>query len=308
LNDYDSEGDPLFEVELFRLHGDMEQKERTKIYFEFLNAKKGILLCTDVAARGLDLPLVDWIIQYDPPGDPKDYLHRVGRTARLDKKGNALLFLQPHEDLYKNLLEKLKLNIFNISGEEILEHLITTFKRRTEDPMEAANIMQAICEQTVEKEESLQKLSMDALDSHLKAYTTYSKNTKYIFHIKNLHQGHLAKSFALKETPTEIRKKFKPEVDAEILKEKKKNKKPSATEKLQRYKDFQKGRLPIRPKIDIPSTMKRSFSTMNNNSDAVEGLIKFRGTSNSSFSRKAQFETMSEFSSGLGGNKKKKMY
>jgi ATP-dependent RNA helicase DDX18/HAS1 len=43
-----------------------------------LQADKGILLCTDVAARGLDIPAVDWILQYDPPDDPKEYIHRWG--------------------------------------------------------------------------------------------------------------------------------------------------------------------------------------------------------------------------------------
>jgi len=55
-------------------------------------------LCTDVAARGLDIPKVDWIVQYDPPDDPKEYIHRVGRTARgATATGKALLFLLPEE-------------------------------------------------------------------------------------------------------------------------------------------------------------------------------------------------------------------
>lgn len=80
------------------IHGKQKQQRRTTAYFEFCQADKGILLCTDVAARGLDIPAVDWIIQYDPPDDPKEYIHRVGRTARgKSGKGRALLLLLPEE-------------------------------------------------------------------------------------------------------------------------------------------------------------------------------------------------------------------
>jgi len=85
------------DVPVLDLHGRQKQQKRTNTFFEFCNAEKGILLCTDVAARGLDIPAVDWIIQFDPPDDPRDYIHRVGRTARAGGRGKSLLFLLPSE-------------------------------------------------------------------------------------------------------------------------------------------------------------------------------------------------------------------
>ena len=60
----------------------------------------------DVAARGLDLPQVRWIVQYNTPGTPTDYIHRVGRTARAGSHGRALLFLTPSEVEYIKVLNK----------------------------------------------------------------------------------------------------------------------------------------------------------------------------------------------------------
>lgn len=79
------------------MQGKQKQQKRTTTFFEFCNAESGTLLCTDVAARGLDIPRVDWIVQYDPPDDPRDYIHRVGRTARAGKVGKSLLFLLESE-------------------------------------------------------------------------------------------------------------------------------------------------------------------------------------------------------------------
>ncbi|KAL7719307.1 RNA helicase [Entamoeba marina] len=93
------------DISVSALHGQLKQDKRTKVFFEFCNSKSSILLTTDVAARGLDIPAVDWIIQMDAPDSPKDYIHRVGRTARADTAGRALLFLQPTEI---RLLEYLK--------------------------------------------------------------------------------------------------------------------------------------------------------------------------------------------------------
>ena len=62
------------------------------------------LILQDVAARGLDFPNVRWIIQYNTPGGPTDYIHRVGRTARAGSHGRALIFLMPSEVEYVKTL------------------------------------------------------------------------------------------------------------------------------------------------------------------------------------------------------------
>ena len=58
-------------MNIFIYQGKQKQTKRTTTFFQFCNASEGILLCTDVAARGLDIPQVDWIVQFDPPDDPR---------------------------------------------------------------------------------------------------------------------------------------------------------------------------------------------------------------------------------------------
>ena len=66
----------------------------------------GILICTDVAARGIDIPDIDVIIQYAPPQDPTFFIHRVGRTARAGREGQSILLLEPTEQPYINFTKK----------------------------------------------------------------------------------------------------------------------------------------------------------------------------------------------------------
>lgn len=79
------------------------------------------MLCTDVAARGLDIPAVDWIVQFDPPDDPRDYIHRVGRTARAGKAGKSLLFLMESELGFLRYLAdaRVPLNEYNFPQDRI---------------------------------------------------------------------------------------------------------------------------------------------------------------------------------------------
>ncbi|KAF8766758.1 ATP-dependent RNA helicase DDX18 like protein [Argiope bruennichi] len=98
----------------YSIHGKLKQNKRNVAYRQFCKAEKGILLCTDITARGLDIPLVDWVIQYDPPDDPKEYIHRVGRTARGENgKGRAMVFLRPEETGFIRYLQCSKIPLWS---------------------------------------------------------------------------------------------------------------------------------------------------------------------------------------------------
>ncbi|KAJ7057159.1 P-loop containing nucleoside triphosphate hydrolase protein [Mycena amicta] len=86
-------------VPLMHLHGKMKQTARLETYTKFTRAGgAAVLFATDVAARGLDFPGVEWVLQVDAPEDAETYVHRVGRTARYQSKGKALMFLMPSEE------------------------------------------------------------------------------------------------------------------------------------------------------------------------------------------------------------------
>lgn len=103
-------------MQFYSLHGKQTTKRRTATFKAFMhagtpaeesdvavvkNARIHVLLCTDVAARGLDLPDVDLVVQYDPPSDPKVFSHRSGRTARAGRPGRAIVMLhQGREEGY----------------------------------------------------------------------------------------------------------------------------------------------------------------------------------------------------------------
>uniref|UniRef100_A0A8C9QGI4 ATP-dependent RNA helicase n=1 Tax=Spermophilus dauricus TaxID=99837 RepID=A0A8C9QGI4_SPEDA len=90
-------------VKIMCIHGKMKHK-RNKIFMEFRKLRGGVLVCTDVMARGIDIPEVNWVLQYDPPSNASAFVHRCGRTARIGHGGSALVFLLPMEESYINFL------------------------------------------------------------------------------------------------------------------------------------------------------------------------------------------------------------
>jgi len=90
------------------LHGDLPQRKREEILKNFRKGKLKILVATDVASRGLDIEQVEAVINFQLPEDPKVYLHRIGRTGRMGKKGIALNLVLPAEDKNLERIEKVK--------------------------------------------------------------------------------------------------------------------------------------------------------------------------------------------------------
>ncbi|XP_011499829.1 PREDICTED: probable ATP-dependent RNA helicase pitchoune [Ceratosolen solmsi marchali] len=171
------------DLPVMSIHGKQKQTKRTTTFFQFCNAQTGILLCTDVAARGLDIPDVDWIVQYDPPDDPKEYIHRVGRTARGEGgKGNALLILRPEELGFLRYLKlaRVPVNEFEFSWNKIAD-------------------IQLQLEKLISKNYFLNLSAKEAFKAYVRAYDSH--HLKQIFNIETLDLAHVAKSFGFVVPP-----------------------------------------------------------------------------------------------------------
>ncbi|MBC2836794.1 DEAD/DEAH box helicase [Paragemmobacter straminiformis] len=89
------------------IHGDLEQSQRMKTLDGFRDGTLHLLVASDVAARGLDIPAVSHVFNFDVPSHPEDYVHRIGRTGRAGRLGKAVTIATPHDDKYINAIESL---------------------------------------------------------------------------------------------------------------------------------------------------------------------------------------------------------
>eukprot|EP00850_Spirogloea_muscicola_P010909 SM000065S20258 [mRNA] locus=s65:520709:524139:- [translate_table: standard] len=173
---------------VFALHGKMKQRAREKVLADFSKLDIGALFCTDVAARGLDIPDVDWIVQFDPPQDPTSFVHRVGRTARMGKSGNALTFLLPKEESYVEFLG--------------IRHVPVCPRSKATDIRDITSELRA----AALKDRTVMETGLRAFVSFVRGYKEHHCN--YIFRYKELDLGDLAIEFGLLQLPSmpELRK------------------------------------------------------------------------------------------------------
>uniref|UniRef100_A0A7E4US10 ATP-dependent RNA helicase n=1 Tax=Panagrellus redivivus TaxID=6233 RepID=A0A7E4US10_PANRE len=165
------------------IHGKQKQQKRTATFFGFCNDTTGILLCTDVAARGLDIPKVDWIVQYDPPDDPREYIHRVGRTARGEGgTGSALLFLRPEELGFLRYLKNAKVTLdeFEFSTNKV------------------ANVQPQL-EKLIRENYYLNIAAKEAYKGYVRAYDSHS--LKQIYSVNHLDLLKVSQSFGFDVPP-----------------------------------------------------------------------------------------------------------
>ncbi|EWC46582.1 ATP-dependent RNA helicase has1 [Drechslerella stenobrocha 248] len=165
------------------LHGNQKQQKRTNTFFEFCNAKQGTLIATNVASRGLDIPAVDWIVQFDPPDDATEYIHRVGRTARgVDGKGRSLMFLLPTEMGFLKILKEQRIPVVEF-----------------EFPASKIVNVQSQLEKLIGQNYYLNKSAKDGYRSYLHAYASHSLRS--IFDVNKLDLVKLARSFGFSTPP-----------------------------------------------------------------------------------------------------------
>ncbi|KAI9679431.1 MAG: ATP-dependent RNA helicase dbp7 [Caeruleum heppii] len=193
---------------IYKLHGSLAQPLRTSTLQAFTSSKEpSILLCTDVASRGLDLPNVDYVLEYDPPFSSDDHLHRVGRTARAGKEGRAMIFLQPGpEENYVSILREGYrdggLGVIRHDAEQLLRKGFYDGSGANWD--DRATAFQLDVERWALANPRCLELARRGFQSHVRAYATHVARERAMFDVKRLHLGHVAKSFALRDKPGSV--------------------------------------------------------------------------------------------------------
>uniref|UniRef100_A0A8C7T6V7 ATP-dependent RNA helicase n=1 Tax=Oncorhynchus mykiss TaxID=8022 RepID=A0A8C7T6V7_ONCMY len=168
---------------ILALHGKQQQMKRVEVYNDFIKKKNAVLFATDIAARGLDFPAVNWVLQFDCPEDANTYIHRVGRTARYKEGGEALLVLLPSEE--KDMVSQLQEKKVPINRIQVNPEKLTSVQQKLE----------AFLAQEKEQKERAQRCFVSYLRS------VYLMKNKDVFDVFQLKLQEYAASLGLAVAP-----------------------------------------------------------------------------------------------------------
>ncbi|XP_029041721.2 probable ATP-dependent RNA helicase DDX10 [Osmia bicornis bicornis] len=169
-------------ISLLALYGTLHQLRRMEIYETFCKKQFAVLFATDIAARGLDFPAVNWVVQMDCPEDVNAYIHRAGRTARFQSGGESLLVLLPSEE---KMVEKLKERKIPISMIRINPNKLQSPQRKIE----------ALLARDVTLKESAQRSFIAYVRS------VFLMKDKQVFNVRALNTDLFARSLGLAIPP-----------------------------------------------------------------------------------------------------------
>ncbi|KXJ73125.1 probable ATP-dependent RNA helicase DDX55 homolog [Aedes albopictus] len=233
-------------TKVLALHGKMKA-QRNRILKNFRESDNALLLCTDLLARGVDIPEVDWVLQWDAPSNAAAFVHRVGRTARQGHEGNALIMLLPSEDAYVDFLTRnQKVSLKKVTLEPNEKKFKSTLKT---------------LHRLQKSDRGIYDKASRAFVSHIQAYSKHECNL--ILRVKDLDLGKIATSYGMLQLPKmpEMKEHFKKsfqgpseEVDIYKLTYKDKQKQASYDNKLKLYQETGewKGKKKLLKKKSIP--------------------------------------------------------
>jgi len=200
----------IFNKGIYKLHGNMQHSDRKVMFSEFNSTKTGVLVSTDIIARGLDFQGVRWIIHYDINNEIKEYVNRIGRTARLNTGGKSLCFLMEEEKGYIKKLKDIGLEFNSIPSEAILDnftHAIPKYIKQYKG-MNVVGDIGGLIRTTIGKDKTMIQLALGAYKSSISSFAARSIKDKAIFNYKEINFGELAHGFGLaKEWVMENKKK-----------------------------------------------------------------------------------------------------
>ncbi|KAG7665410.1 DBP4 [[Candida] subhashii] len=170
-------------ISLLKLYGRHKQTARLETTMKFTKAQHVCLFATDIVARGLDFPAIDWVVQVDCPEDAATYVHRVGRSARFGRKGKSLMFLLPSEE--EGMLKRLKIHK--------IEPKMMNIKQKSKKSIRPQ--LQSLCF----KDPIIKNLGQRAFISYFRS--VYIQKDKDIFKVEELPAESFAASLGLPGAP-----------------------------------------------------------------------------------------------------------